>query len=133
MNLVPELLVTNLQASLAFWCNRIGFTISYDRPEENFAYLARDGAEVMLEQIDPSQHQWLTAELSRPFGRGINFQIEISNLNSILNALHETGWPLFMEPEEKTYRTGQTRVTQRQFLVQDPDGYLLRLCETVNS
>jgi catechol 2,3-dioxygenase-like lactoylglutathione lyase family enzyme len=131
MNLVPELLVTDLQASIAFWCNHIGFTVAYDRPEENFAYLSHNGTEVMLEQIDPAQRQWITGDLASPLGRGINFQIEIGNLKTVLGALQKTGWPLFMEPEEKTYRTGQTQVTQRQFLVQDPDGYLLRICETV--
>ncbi len=132
MKLVPEFLVENLQTSLAFWCKHIGFAVAYDRPEENFAYLDRDGAQVMLEQVDPAQRQWITGELTRPLGRGINFQIEISNLNGVLNALREARWPLNMEPEVKRYRVGSTQVTQRQFLVQDPDGYLLRLCETVN-
>ncbi len=132
MKLVPEFLVENLQISLAFWCKHIGFAVAYDRPEENFAYLDRDGAQVMLEQVDPAQRQWITGELTRPLGRGVNFQIEISNLNSVFNALREARWPLNMEPEVKRYRVGSTQVTQRQFLVQDPDGYLLRLCETVN-
>ncbi len=131
MKLVPEFLVENLQASLAFWCNHIGFIVAYDRPEENFAYLDRDGTQVMLEQIDPAQRQWITGKLAQPLGRGINFQIEISDLSNILNALRESGWPLYMEPEVKTYRTGSTQVVQKQFLVQDPDGYLLRICETV--
>jgi hypothetical protein len=32
-----------------------------------------------------------------------------------------------MAPEEKWYRTGARETGVRQFLVQDPDGYLLRL------
>jgi len=31
-----------------------------------------------------------------------------------------------MEIEEKWYRTGDTMGGNRQFLIQDPDGYLLR-------
>ncbi|WP_425309962.1 hypothetical protein AADG42_14735 [Ammonicoccus fulvus] len=31
-----------------------------------------------------------------------------------------------MEPEVQWYRTGADEVGVRQFLVQDPDGYLLR-------
>jgi hypothetical protein len=35
-------------------------------------------------------------------------------------------WPLFMEPEQKWYRTGEIETGVHQFLVQDPDGYLIR-------
>ena len=35
--LAPELLVTNLQRSLSFWCNLLGFGVAYDRSAEGFA------------------------------------------------------------------------------------------------
>ena len=35
-------------------------------------------------------------------------------------------WPLFLEPEQKWYRTGEVETGVHQFLVQDPDGYLVR-------
>jgi catechol 2,3-dioxygenase-like lactoylglutathione lyase family enzyme len=57
--LVPELLVADIDRSLAFWTGLIGFTVRFARPEDGFAYLDRDGAQVMLEQYDPSQRQWL--------------------------------------------------------------------------
>jgi hypothetical protein len=31
--------------------------------------------------------------------------------------------------ETRSYRVGDREVAQRQFCVQDPDGYLLRFCE----
>jgi hypothetical protein len=31
-----------------------------------------------------------------------------------------------MKPEQKWYRTGEVETGARQFLVQDPDGYLIR-------
>jgi hypothetical protein len=31
-----------------------------------------------------------------------------------------------MEPEQKWYRTGEIETGVHQFLVQDPDGYLIR-------
>ncbi len=46
--LVPELVVADLATSLRFWVDLIGFRIAYDRPENRFAYLDRDGAQVML-------------------------------------------------------------------------------------
>ena len=48
--LVPELLVANLPESLRFWCDLCGFAVAFDRIEEGFAYLDRDGAQVMLEE-----------------------------------------------------------------------------------
>lgn len=127
--LVPELIVLDIGRSLAFWVDLIGFRISYDRPEEGFAYLDRNGAAVMLEQRDPAARQWITDTLGRPFGRGINFQIEVSGVGPILARLGEANWPLYMDCEDKWYRVGACEVGQRQFLVQDPDGYLLRVAE----
>lgn len=40
--LVPELDVANLERSLAFYVDLLGFTASFARPEEKFAYLTLD-------------------------------------------------------------------------------------------
>lgn len=124
--LVPELLVADLDASLSFWCNLCGFDVVYDRPEEGFAYIARGSAHVMLEQVGFGRN-WVTAPLDPPLGRGINFQISIPDLAPILHALNEAGWPLFMEPEERWYQVSSGRTGVVQFVVQDPDGYLIRM------
>ncbi|WP_371347355.1 bleomycin resistance protein [Ancylobacter sp. IITR112] len=123
--LVPELLVANLAASLVFWRDLCGFTIAYRRDEDAFAYLAREGAQIMLEERGEGR-QWVTGPLERPLGRGMNFLIAVSDLRPILDALAAADWPLYMAPEEKWYRAGEGEVGLRQFLVQDPDGYLVR-------
>jgi catechol 2,3-dioxygenase-like lactoylglutathione lyase family enzyme len=124
-DLVPELLVDDLVASVAFWVGLCGFAISYDRPEEGFAYLTSGSAHIMLEQAGVGRN-WIPAPLDRPLGRGINFQINVPSIDPLLDRLSAHGWPLFQAPEEKWYRTGATDVGLTQFLVQDPDGYLLR-------
>ena len=127
--LVPELDVTDIAASVAFWCGPLGFEIAYDRPAAKFAYLQREGAQVMLCQINGN---WDVGSLSRPFGRGINLQLKTRSLAPILAALAELGWPLFREPYEAWYRTGaDCEGGSREFLVQDPDGYLLRFAEDI--
>jgi catechol 2,3-dioxygenase-like lactoylglutathione lyase family enzyme len=129
--LVPELVVAELEASLRFWRDLIGFSVAYDRPEAGFAYLDLAGAQVMLEQRSTADDQWVTGPLEAPQGRGINFQIEVPALQPILDRLAAAGWPLFMAPEEAWYRAGEVEHGQRQFLVTDPDGYLLRLAEGI--
>ncbi|MFJ1299057.1 bleomycin resistance protein [Pseudomonadota bacterium AL_CKDN230030165-1A_HGKHYDSX7] len=121
--MVPELDVTDLEASLAFWCGCLGFDIAYARREAGFAYLERGPIQVMLCQLN---HEWDTGPLERPFGRGINFQMTVDRLEPITGALAEAGWPLFRPVEEKRYRVGEGWSVCREFLVQDPDGYLLR-------
>lgn len=125
--LVPELLVTNLAESLRFWCDVIGFHIAYKRAEDNFAYLNLGRAQIMLEEYGGGQRQWVTGTLKRPFGRGINFQTEVECLTPIIDRLIAASWPLFLNIEEKWYRNGTIEAGQKQFIVADPDGYLLRI------
>lgn len=122
--LTPELSVRDLDVSLRFWCDLLGFTIAYDRPAARFAYLTRGGAQIMLCQHNG---RWSTGPLDPPCGRGVNFQIMVDRLDPILAALAGARWPLFEEPREAWYRTGPVEGGQREFLVQDPDGYLVRL------
>ena len=125
---VPELIVSDIAASRHFWCDLCGFPVAYERPEDGFLYLDRSGRQIMLEQIMPGR-RWVTAPLERPFGRGINFQITLDDIEPIRASLTAAGWPLYLEPEEIWYRAGTKQVGVRQFLVQDPDGYLIRFSQ----
>jgi len=127
--LVPELMITDLDRSLAFWVSCLGFKVAYQRPEDGFAYLDLNGAQVMLEQVDPTAGQWLTAPLNKPFGRGINLQIDVLAVAPIIQKLGEAECALFRECKDTWYRAESVEVGQREFIVQDPDGYLVRLVE----
>ena len=131
--LVPELMVTDLAASLAFWCGPCGFRVLFDRPEEGFACIERDGSRLMLDELPKGRaHRWEVAPAERPFGRHVHFEIAVEEAALILAALEAARWPLFMAPETKTYRVGGEGVTVRQFLAQDPDGYLLRFSQRLD-
>ena len=129
--IMPELLVSDLDASLRFWCGLCGFAVAYDRPEDRFAYLDRAGRQVVLEEVMAPGRRWVTAPLGRPFGRGINLQIDVDDVSPILAGLEAAGWPLYLAPEEVWYRAGSQAIGVRQFLVQDPDGYLLRFSQSL--
>ena len=123
--LIPEFKVQDIKKSLEFYVFLLNFKIEYDRPEEHFAFLSYQGSQIMIEQFWFSG-DWITGQLEPPFGRGINFQIKTDDLESLLSPLRRVQYPLFAEPHEKWYREGDMFNGNRQFLVQDPDGYLLR-------
>jgi glyoxalase family protein len=128
--LVPELSVTDYEASRHFWCDLVGFSLRYERLEEGFGYLVLGNAHLMLDQISLGR-TWETGPLELPLGRGINFEVQVDNLDPALQRIISAGWPIFVEPEEKWYRAGDIEIGVRQFLVQDPDGYLLRLQQEI--
>lgn len=122
---MPELLVSDLATSLEFWCELCGFVVDYRREEDRFAYLSSGSAQVMLEQRGIGRN-FITGPLEPPLGRGINFQIAVPELAPLLAALDRAGHSLFMAPETRWYRVDGEEAGVEQFLVTDPDGYLLR-------
>jgi catechol 2,3-dioxygenase-like lactoylglutathione lyase family enzyme len=129
--LVPELCCSDLRRSLAFYIDLLGFTLRFARPEERFAYLDREGAEIMLEQ--PTGRTFFVGELQYPYGRGVNFQIEVADVASLYAAAKASPWPIFLELEDRWYRQDELALGNRQFVIQDPDGYLLRFFEDLGA
>ena len=68
---------------------------------------------------------------ARPFGRGLNLQIGVAALAPMLAVLGDAGVPLLRGPEERWYRREGVELGHRQFVVADPDGYLLRFFESL--
>lgn len=77
--------------------------------------------------------EWRTGPLERPFGRGINFQIAVEDVDTLLGKLEKAEWPLFRDVKEAWYRVGEEERGSREFLVLDPDGYLVRLSQWLGS
>lgn len=129
--LVPELICSDFDQSLAFYVGLLGFRVLYGRPEDRFAFLEREGAELMLEQPFTHDRLWPRAELSQPFGRGINFQITVSNVVELHSSIVAAGLECFLPLEERWYRRDRIEIGVRQLAVQDPDGYLIRLSQKI--
>ena len=124
--LVPELDVADLDVSLAVYTEVLGFRCHVSRPEERFAYLIREGAHLMLEQAAGPGRRFHTAPLKHPFGRGMNLQIEVADVDALYADVQRSSLSVLIPLEERWYRQGQTDAGNRQFVVADPDGYLLR-------
>lgn len=126
-SLVPELEVTDTPASLTFYTQVLGFDVVYDRPEEGFAYLRLGTAELMLDQYSLGRtFDTSDAPMTRPFGRGINLQIRVADIAPMLANLAARNYPLHLPVEDRWYRKDNLETGNRQFIVADPDGYLLR-------
>jgi catechol 2,3-dioxygenase-like lactoylglutathione lyase family enzyme len=129
--LVPEFVCSNFAESLRFYTGLLGFRVLYSRPEERFAYLERDGAELMLEQSVSKDRLWPRAELAYPFGRGINFQIQVADAERLHAAILAAGVAVYLPLEERWYRRENDEIGVKQFAIQDPDGYLLRFSQVI--
>lgn len=124
---IPELSVTNLENSLIFY-KIAGFKVEYDRPENKFAFISLGEIQFMLQEI-ANNDKWDVAPLSYPFGNGINFQLEVENLDEIYNSFKNSNYKITFDIEENWYRQDNKLLGNKEFLIQDPDGYLLRFSE----
>ena len=127
--IIPELSVSNLENSLKFY-KTIGFKVEYDRPENKFAFISLGEIQFMIQEISDND-KWNVAPLTYPFGNGINFQLEVSNLDEIYNNLKNNNYKITFDIEENWYRQDDKLLGNKEFLVQDPDGYLLRFFEDI--
>jgi catechol 2,3-dioxygenase-like lactoylglutathione lyase family enzyme len=138
--LVPELYVSSLRVSLEFYLDVLGFRVEYERPEDKFAAISLGAAHIMLEETpllaratpeEFQQGQWRPADLERPFGRGINLEIKVDDINVANERIEARGYALLLKIHERVYRLRSENRKVRQLLVADPDGYLIRLSEFV--
>jgi len=131
--ITPELMVSDFQKSLDFYVRLAGFKVLYDRPAENFAMLGINGSRLMIEEINENRRVWKTGEFEHPFGRGINFQIEVLDVQELYTNFKNHEYPIFFDMEEKWYERNDGEIGHKQFLVQDPDGYLLRFFQDLGT
>ena len=124
---IPELSVTNLKNSLNFY-KTAGFKVEYDRPENKFAFISLDEIQFMLQEI-ANNDKWDVSHLSYPFGNGINFQLEVEDIDKIYNNFKNSNYKITFDIQENWYRQDDKMLGNKEFLIQDPDGYLLRFSE----
>jgi catechol 2,3-dioxygenase-like lactoylglutathione lyase family enzyme len=129
--LVPELYCSDIERSASFYVDLLGFLVRFARPEERFVYLDREGAEMMLEQ--PTTRMLVSAEFEHPYGRGVNFQIDVADVAILYARVKASPWPVFLELEDRWYRQDELELGNRQFVIEDPDGYLLRFFQDLGS
>ena len=125
-SLIPELTVSDIEISKKFYLEVLEFKLEYERVEDLFIFISKEGNQLMLEQENGA---WNTGELVFPYGRGVNFEMNIEDVESLYNRIIKLGIKPFRELKENTYKCNGEDICQNEFLIQDPDGYLLRFTD----
>lgn len=129
---VPELICSDLARSLRFY-RLLGFTVRYERRAERFAYLVRDGIDLMLEQPTTRDRLFPRAALEHPYGRGLNLTFDVDDVDQLHAEVLAAGHELYLPLEERWYGRRDDDVGVRQFALQDPDGYLVRVSTSLGT
>ena len=125
--LIPELTVSNLEQTKRFYIDILSFRLEYQRPEDRFVFLSLDGNQMMFEQFHADG--WNTGALHYPYGRGVSFQMAVHDVETLYQRVLDAGIIPYRPLRTSRYRENEREWTQKEFLVQDPDGYLLRFTD----
>lgn len=121
-SLIPELSVTDIEKSKEFYLN-LDFKIMYERKEDKFCFLYLEDNQIMIEEIN---NNWNVGEMKYPFGNGINISMTVSDIDSFYESIISKKIVLFRKIKTSKYRVDDIIYEDKEFLLQDPDGYLLR-------
>lgn len=133
--LVPELWCSDFQRSMTFYTDIIGFEVAQQRGNDPHAYLTLGHAQIMIAHwsFDGSWEPWLPHQMEQPFGRGVNFQFMVEDVRRLFDRVTSKGVEPFLELYEAEIWRTDCMDTRRQFMMLDPDGYLLRFAQSIGT
>jgi len=128
--MIAEMMVQDYPRALAFWTS-LGFTPDFTRPTQMLACLSHpDGAQIMIYQRDGD---WETGPMEPPFGRGAVIQVFVKDATAAAATMADQGLPFYVPLRDKWRDWGDCMGGQREFLVQDPDGYLIMVAQRLGT
>ena len=125
-SLIPELTVSDIEKTKMFYADILGFKTEYERTDDKFIFLSLDNNQIMFEQDNGN---WSVGPLEYPYGRGVNFEMTVSDVENLYKRVLDSGIKPFRKITVSHYDNGDEIITQKEFLIQDPDGYLLRFTD----
>lgn len=123
--LTPNLLVANVERSLAFYVDVLGFERGMTVPEESpFVFAAVTGGPVEIFVNDAAGAiKEYPAFAGRPLGTTGTMYIEVEGVDALHDRLKPTV-PIVMPLVTQFYGA-------REFAIEDPDGYMITFAERV--
>lgn len=123
--ITPNLVVADMEASLGFYRDVLGFTISQSVPENApfiFAWMKKDGAELFLNQQQKPQPGHPDPLAGRPLGGTLSMYMPMKGIEDLLKRVEQHGIKIAIPLHKEFYG-------MKEFAVLDPDGYLLIFAE----
>lgn len=121
-SLIPELTVSNIDKSIDFY-TLLGFKVKYERKYDKFCFLQLEKNQLMIQE---ENNVWNTGKMEYPYGRGVNISMTVSDVQKMYDELKSKNVKFYLDLEVHEYRAGNEIFYDKEFLIQDPDGYLLR-------
>lgn len=128
--MLPEFRVADFERSKRFYLG-LGFKIFNERPEDKFMLIRMEEISLMIMQLTTDKDSWNGyAPMEYPLGRGMHIQMEVSDVDKLYARVKELKIPFFRDIMTNSYREQGKMLKCKEFLIQDPDGYLLRFSTT---
>ena len=83
----------------------------------------------MIEQTVEPARRLVAGDLIQPYGGGVNLQIPVDDVWAMHTRVVREASAISLPLEDHWYRRDDVEIGVRQFVVMDPDGYLLRFSE----
>lgn len=120
--LTPNLIVSNVERSLAFYRDVLGFAVAMTVPDASpFAFAAVTSGPVEIFLNAPNAGDEYPQFKDRPVGGTLTLFIEVRGIHTLHEQLKDRA-PIVMPLEKKWY--GMT-----EFAISDPDGWVITFAE----
>lgn len=123
--LTPNLVVANVERSVGFYQDVLGFQFAFGVPEESprvFAAVQRDGLEIFFNLPDAANEDYPDLRGRTPGGALTQF-IEVEGINELYEAIRQKA-RVIMPIKDQFYG-------MREFAIADPDGWILTFAQRV--
>jgi catechol 2,3-dioxygenase-like lactoylglutathione lyase family enzyme len=121
--LTPNLVVSDVARSMAFYCDRLGFEVETTVPDAApyvFAIVRSGPVQIFLNAPEPATEEFPSLK-GRPLGGTFTMYIEVTGIERTYEEM-KAQIPIAVPLETKWYGVAE-------FLVADPDGYLITFAE----
>ena len=76
--------------------------------------------------IEENNNNWNVGKMEYPYGSGINISMSVNNVENLYEQLKAKDIKFFIDFNMNEYRVDNKLFQDKEFLLQNPDGYLLR-------
>jgi catechol 2,3-dioxygenase-like lactoylglutathione lyase family enzyme len=115
---VPQLFVSDIAVSCAFFTDKLGFAVEFTYGEPPFyAQVKRGGAQIALRHVDRPVLDKISAAMAADIDM-LAASISVDDVQALYSEFQAANVPFHQEPRTEPWGA-------RTFIVRDPDGNLL--------